>query len=154
MGNAARFVAAVAVAGCAHHGTYLVGECDPPSDGTPVVTMESNVGLFGCPDSGTGLDVVDSLAQWNALLACNGNPAPQPTVDFTTSRAAIAIDGCSRLSLRFVSETPAEVVVGVEVGLGGGACVSEPLVVPLAKSTKPVRLAQCVEQCDDCPPVP
>jgi hypothetical protein len=157
MGRLVFCLVAVTAAGCAthHSGYYLAGECDPPTGGTEIAATASEPNVLGCnQDSSTNeLVVADSVTQWNAAFDCGGNPPPTPTVDFATSRAAIAHIRCTPLSLRFASETPTEVVIGIVTGVSG-ACIGDPIVVPLAKSTKPVRLAQCAQQCDDCPPVP
>jgi hypothetical protein len=150
-----RSIALLILVGCGtsgHHGYYLAGECDPAAGTTPVATTEVSLVEPSClRDTTTNLTVVDSVAQWNALFDCS--TAVPTGVDLTNGRAAIAQEGCSPVSLRFVSESDAEVVVGVLTGISG-ACIRSPLVVPLARSTKPVRLAQCNQQCDECPPVP
>jgi len=136
-----------------HDGVYLAGECDPATGTVPVPTTQVFIGDPSCLSDAfsTQLDVVESQAQWDALFSC---PTPLPTgLDLATQRAAVAHVQCSPLSLRFVSESDVEVAVGVVTGVSG-ACISEPIVVPLARSAKPVRLAECHEQCDDCPPVP
>jgi len=132
-------------------GYYLAGECDPAAGTVPITTTAAFLASSSCLQSTNQLEVVESVAQWDALFSC---PTDVPTgVDLTAGRAAIAHEQCTPLSLRFVSESDAEVVVGVVAGISG-ACIGEPVVVPLARSAKPVRLAQCREQCDDCPPVP
>lgn len=143
-------------AGCnsgGHHGHYLAGECDPAVGTVPVTTTQvaltdgSSCFKTDVPE----LDVVDSVAQWNALFDCS--TAVPVGLDLTNTRAAVAHVRCTPLSLRFVSESDSEIVVGVVTGISG-ACIGEPVIVPLARSTKTVRLAQCSDQCDDCPPVP
>jgi hypothetical protein len=43
-------------------------------------------------------------------------------------------------------------VVGVMTQVSG-ACIANVIVVPLERSAKPVRLAQCREECPSCPPI-
>ena len=136
-----------------HDGYYLAGECDPAAGTVPVTVTQVFIAEPSCLNEtfSTQLDVVESVEQWDALFTC---PTPVPSgLDLATQRAAVARVQCSPLSLHFVSESDAEVVVGVVTSVSG-ACISEPVVVPLARSAKPVRLAECHEQCDDCPPVP
>lgn len=138
-----------------HSGYYNVGECDPAKDATPLTVTAAQVQDFNnCLRDNVGLEVVDSVAQWDALFTMCQQQVPVPAgIDLANGRAAVAHVQCSPISLRFVAESSAEIVVGVLSGVSG-ACIDDPLVIPLARSTKPVRMAQCSSVCDDCPPVP
>jgi hypothetical protein len=140
--------------GGGHSGYYLAGECDPAVDATPLaITAVELQDPGGCLRETGGFTIVDSVAQWNTAFSCPSPVPVPPGIDLVNGRAAVAGASCAPLSLRFVAESSTEIVVGVLTGISG-ACVGEPLVVPLQRSAKPVRLAQCASQCDDCPPVP
>jgi hypothetical protein len=132
--------------------TTLVGECDPARDSVDVPTNTIELFAEDClRQSSTALDVVETTAQWDALFDCE-QPVPQ-ALDFTTQRAAIVHPQCTPVDFRFTAETSGEVVIGVLARVSG-ACLSNILVVPLPRSTKPVRVATCQESCEECPPVP
>jgi len=132
------------------------GECDPPADGTVLAVTPIEV-LDGACRGSVGVEelkVVESAGAWTAAFSCAQPPAVPATVDFATQRVAIVLGGCSPISERFTAERADEVVVGIYTSVSG-ACLGGVIAVPLARSTKPVRLAYCRESCNGyCPPVP
>ncbi|MCW5802451.1 MAG: hypothetical protein KIT31_08690 [Deltaproteobacteria bacterium] len=153
------------VAGCSEHGSggggdaggdVLVGECEPPAGSVEVKADSDRVGV-GCFDArsfDSEVDVVESAAQWEQLF---GNSScmvkPPPHIDFARARVGLVHLRCSPIDVRFVAETASELVIGVMVGTSG-ACITPTVGVALPRSEKPVRVARCRVQCDDCPPVP
>jgi hypothetical protein len=135
-------------------GWHTVGECEPPADGTAVSSQVTTYDPFDACFATTGdLQLVGSQAEWDALFDC-GTPEPVPAgLDFATARAAVIEIMCTPSSFTFASDRASEVVVGIHTGVSG-ACLGTVIVVPLPQSAKPVRLAQCADVCDDCPPVP
>ena len=133
-------------------GWTVTGECDPPTGSADVATVPIALSDEPCfADGGDDLRVVGSEAEWNALFTC-ARPVPDG-LDFATQRAAVVSLTCSPIDERFVVETGAEVVVGIYSHVSG-ACIRNIIVEPLARSTKPVRLARCAESCNnECPPV-
>jgi hypothetical protein len=136
-------------------GVTLVGECDPAADSAAVTTTVIDLFDEGqcLADPFTGLVVVESAAEWDALFSCGDPPAVPAELDFATQRAAIVHVNCQPLDFRFAAEGPSEIVVGVLARVSG-ACIANLLVVPLPQSDKPVRVAECRVDCGDCPPVP
>jgi hypothetical protein len=134
--------------------TTLVGECEPAEDATELsvtpITIDSS---SHCLERDTSITIVESVAQWDELFAGCNRPEIPAGLDLATQRAAIAVVSCQPIDMRFTSETAAEIVVGVMTRVSG-ACLANLIVVPLERSTKPVRLAQCREDCPSCPPVP
>ncbi|MEZ4403692.1 MAG: hypothetical protein R3B06_26950 [Kofleriaceae bacterium] len=132
--------------------TVLVGECAPPAGATAITTAVLHPAST-CLDSVAGdLAVIDDVAGWDALFPC-ATPVP-PELDFATHRAAVVAVRCSPIDARFVTATPAEIVIGIDQRVSG-ACITTPLVVPLPRTAQPVRLARCQATCaGDCPPVP
>lgn len=61
-------------------------------------------------------------------------------IDLATQTAAVVSIMCAPTTFLFAAETDDEVVVGIKTGISG-ACLGDVLVVPLPRSTKPVRLA-------------
>jgi hypothetical protein len=133
---------------------FLVGECEPTAGTTEIASAPIAVQPQCISQTVRDLTVIESVADWEALFAgCGDVPAVPAGLDLTTQRAAVAHVPCSPLDFRFGAEAASELVVGVMVR-GSGACLSNLLVVPLAKNAKPVRLAQCREECPSCPPLP
>ena len=127
------------------------GECDPPADGTDVAVTPLQ--LFDTCDLTTlaEINLVESEAQWNALFSC-AQPVPEG-LDLRVERAAVVHVSCSQTEYRFTADRPAEVVIGIFSRVTG-ACIANVVVVPLARSSKPARLARCQETCSgECPPV-
>lgn len=130
----------------------LVGECDPAVGSVDVPAATIDLFATDClRESSSQLDIVESAAQWDALFDCD-QPVPQQ-LDFATQRAAVVHVACTPIDFQFASETAGDVVVGVLTRVSG-ACLGNILVVPLPRTTKPVRLATCQESCETCPPVP
>lgn len=130
-----------------------IGECAPPSGSAHLPLAALSLGFDNClAQLANDLAVVDSTATWDGLFQC---PTPVPVgLDLSTQRAAVIDVRCSPIQATFVAETASQIVVGVHVGISG-ACIDVPVVVPLPRSTKPVRLALCQQSCEgDCPPVP
>lgn len=152
----------VVAAGCHESGSGggdddgggLVGECNPQPGSVAFSTQ--TVELFdaqNCFDDGfTDLDVVDDLAGWNAAFGTCEVAVPAG-IDFANQRVAIVHQRCTPIDFRFSTESLSEFVIGVMAGRSG-ACITDVLVVALPKSTLPVRVAQCMVDCGDCPPVP
>ena len=133
--------------------TVEIGECAPPEGATTLALSPVWLDSSPCLDFLSGdLAVVDSVALWDALFTC---PTPVPDgLDFATQRVAVVQVRCTPLDARFVAETSGELVVGIYQRISG-ACLDAPLVMPLPRSAKPVRLARCQQSCEgDCPPVP
>ncbi|MBK9035291.1 MAG: hypothetical protein IPL61_29235 [Myxococcales bacterium] len=133
--------------------TVEVGECAPPTGATAVATTAIVLPQVDCLSDVAGdLVVVDSVAQWDGLFAC-ATPVP-PGLDLDVQRAAVVDVRCAPIDHRFTAESAGEIVVGIYQRVSG-ACIDNAVVVPLPRSTKPVRLARCQESCEgDCPPVP
>lgn len=130
-----------------------VGECAPPSGSVHLPIAPIELGFDNCLSQlSNNLAVVDSSATWDGLFQC---PTPVPAgLDLTAQRAAVVDLRCSPIEARFAAETASQVVVGIHQGISG-ACIDVPVVVPLPRSAKPVRLALCQQSCQgDCPPVP
>lgn len=130
-----------------------IGECAPPTGSSDLPLTALSLGFDHClPWLANNLAVVDSTATWDGLFPC---PTPVPAgLDLVTQRAAVVQLRCSPIEARFAVETAREVVVGIHQGISG-ACIDAPVVVPLPRSAKPVRLALCQQSCEgDCPPVP
>jgi hypothetical protein len=141
------------------HDYYVeTGECDPPDGATDLGATATSIESYeasGCfNDFVPELDVVESQADWEALMQPTCNREIPSGVDFATERAAVIQVQCSPTGFRFAADDVDEVVVGVKSGISG-ACLGNVLVVPLPRSTKPVRLARCQDSCvGECPPVP
>ena len=149
-------VLVVFLAACTHGSDGVsygeAGECAPPSDGSDLAA--SAVGLFNACElaSAADLAIVQSDAEWSASFSC-AQPVPQG-IDLSAQRAAIVHVRCSPTEYRFASDRAGEVVIGVFTR-GSGACIDDTIIVPLPRSTKPVRLARCQETCSgDCPTLP
>jgi hypothetical protein len=129
------------------------GECQAPAGATDVGATPVGLVDQGCLSQSAGdLQIVDSQAAWDALFDC-AQPLPAGT-DLAAQRLAVVAIDCTPAGFRFAAETDAEVVVGVKTGISG-ACLGDVIVVPLPRSTKPVRLARCWDECHgECPPVP
>ena len=133
---------------------FLSGECEEAAGASELATAPITLEPQCISQALRDLTVVESQADWDALFeGCGDTPAVPSGLDLTTQRAAIAHVRCSPIGFRFGSEDAAEIVVGVMLQTTG-ACLSHVLVVPLERSAKPVRLAQCREECPSCPPVP
>lgn len=130
-----------------------VGECAPPVGSSQLPLAASSLGVGNCLAQLTdSLAVVDSTAAWDGLFQC-ATPVPAG-LDFATQRAAVVDIRCAPIQATFVAETASEVVVGIHQGISG-ACIDVPVIVPLPRSPKPVRIALCQQSCEGaCPPVP
>jgi hypothetical protein len=135
-------------------GDNLVGECDPQPGSVALATQSVELSSAqNCFDGGlSNLDVVEDLDGWNAAFGTCDVELPAG-IDFATQRVAIVHPPCMPVDFRFSSESASEIVVGVMASVSG-ACITDVLAVPLPKSPKPVRVAQCMVDCGDCPPVP
>ena len=133
--------------------TVEIGDCAPPAGATELTTTAIDLAHGHCLAPPTGdVVVVDSAAQWTGLFECP-TPVP-PTLDLSAQRAAVVNVRCAPIEHRFTAETAGELVIGIYQRVSG-ACLDNIEVVPLPRTTKPVRLARCQESCEgDCPPVP
>jgi hypothetical protein len=129
------------------------GECDAPEGAAEIGGEPVNLGWQSClVQDAIDLQVIESDAEWQALFSCE-QPLPDG-IDLATRRAAVVSIMCAPTTFRFAAETDGEVVVGIKTGISG-ACLGDLLVMPLPRSTKPVRLARCWDECHgECPPVP
>lgn len=142
------------VAGCGADGAeyYETGECAPPADSTEVAATALAMPDSCVPETPGAVWVVGSDAEWNALFPC-GQPIPAG-VDFATQQAIVVHVECSPTDHRFTAERADEIVVGIYTW-PSGACLRDVLVVPVPRSSKPVRLARCYQTCSgDCPVLP
>ena len=158
-----RILLALCLVGCAFRTTdddhdpeddHLTGECRPAADAIPLQTTPTRIESYQhCLNvQETGVDIASSEAEWNALFASCGQDVPLPAdVDFATQRLAIAHVQCAPLEFHFSAESPDEIVIGVMAEIRG-ACIGDLIVVPLPRSSKPVRVAECVAECVACPP--
>lgn len=130
------------------------GECEAPAGASDLGSESAALWDDGCFVEGAELRIVESDADWQALFDCT-EPQPIPAgIDLVNERAAVVNVMCSPTTFRFAAETDAEMIVGVKTGISG-ACIGNVIVVPLPRSTKPVRVAHCWDQCHgECPPVP
>jgi hypothetical protein len=157
-------VVAVMVLGCGAGGSdgwHQAGECDPPAGtdvtaaATTTIYDRSDVAA-GCFDAFTSLRVIHSQAEWDTQFspATCADPPPVPAgLDFATQEAAVIAFDCTPFDHTFTVETADELVIGVYAHVSG-ACLGNVDVVPLPRSSKTVRLAECHDECSDCPPVP
>lgn len=139
-------------------GWHEVGECDPPA-GTELAaqaTIYDGFDANGCFASGAGVTVIHSQAEWDTQFSpasCADPPVVPAGLDFATQEAAVIALDCTPFDHTFTVETADELVLGIHAHVSG-ACISNVDVVPLPRSTKIVRLAECHDECSDCPPVP
>ncbi len=134
----------------------LVGECEAPRGAAALSATPIRIGYSEhcLRDATAGLSIVTSVAEWDAVfMPCGEVPDVPPELDLSAARGAIAHVDCSPIEYRFGAETADEIIIGVTTQISG-ACLPNLIVVPLPRSTKPARLAQCREQCTRCPPVP
>ena len=133
---------------------FLSGECEAAAGTTELATAAIAIQPQCISQTLRDLTVIESVAEWQALFdGCGDVPDVPQGLDLTNQRAAVAHVPCSPIDFRFGAEDASEIVVGVMVH-ASGACLASLLVVPLAPSAKPVRLAQCREECPSCPPLP
>jgi len=129
------------------------GECTAPAGSTDLGQTAASLFDPSCfMDISGDLQIVNSETEWQALFTC---PTPVPDgIDLSTDRGAVVSIMCMPTDFRFAAETADEMVVGVKTGISG-ACLGDVILVPLPRSTKPVRLARCWDECHgECPPVP
>jgi len=152
-------VLAVMLSGCGSgdgDGWHQAGECDPPAGvdlpiGAATIVENWDADAQCYFDRLAGLVVIGSQAEWDAQFSC-ATPPPAP-VDFATQRAAIITLDCTPFDLTFAIETADDIAIGIHSHVSG-ACLGNVDVVPLPRSNKAVRLAECHDECSDCPPVP
>jgi hypothetical protein len=132
---------------------FEVGECAPPAGSTPLAVTPIEVGQYHCFGfaPSTDLTVIDDADAWAAATGSCEMALPAG-FDFTSHRLALIHKRCMITDWRFGVDHANTVVLGI-YEVGGGACIESPILVPLPRDGRAIRLARCMEACEgECPP--